>query len=102
MRMIDEDEVGLKEKPEELDTSQILHRNKTRCSTDSVGKGLDSYICHYRNCKLGNGQGHYSLDGPGRGEIHTQVHRLSQNYWLYGVPSPRKWHAKTASCAVAC
>ena len=34
----DEDEVGLKEKPE--DTSKRLHRNKTR-STGSVDKGLN-------------------------------------------------------------
>ena len=34
----DEDEVGLKEKPE--DTSKRLHRNKTR-STRSVDKGLN-------------------------------------------------------------
>ena len=35
--MIDEDEVGLKEKP---DTSKRLHQNKTR-STGSAGEGLD-------------------------------------------------------------
>ena len=35
----DEDEVGLKEKPEDI-TSKRLHRNKTR-STGSVDKGLN-------------------------------------------------------------
>ena len=36
----DENEVGLKEKPETLDTSKRLHRNRTR-STGSVDKGLN-------------------------------------------------------------
>ena len=38
--MIDEDEVGLKERPEKdcQDETQ---------STKSVGKGLDSQLCHY-------------------------------------------------------
>ena len=38
--MMDEDEVALKESQKTLDTSKILHRNKTR-STRSVGKGHD-------------------------------------------------------------
>ena len=44
MRMIDEDEVGLKEKP--LDTSKRLQQNKTR-SIVSAGKGLDYQLCDY-------------------------------------------------------
>ena len=44
MRMIDEDEVGLKEKPE-YKIHQTEYRNKTR-STGSVGKGLGSQLCH--------------------------------------------------------
>ena len=47
MRMIDEDEVGLKtENQKTLDTSNSLHRKKIR-STASAGKGLDSQFCHY-------------------------------------------------------
>ena len=49
-----------------LDTSKILHQNKTR-STGSAGKGLHSQLCHYWNGRLGNGQGHHSREGPGRG-----------------------------------
>ena len=30
-----------------LDTSKRLHRNETK-STGSVGKGLDSQLCHYQ------------------------------------------------------
>ena len=36
----DEDEVGLKEKPEDTRYIKIIHRNKTR-STGSVDKGLN-------------------------------------------------------------
>ena len=81
MRMIDEDEVGLKEKPEELDTSKILHRNKTRCSTDSVDEGLDSDLCHYRTADTGTVINPWMVLGGG--EIHTQVHRRPHDCWLY-------------------
>ena len=33
------------------DTSKRLHRNETR-STGSVGKGLDSHLCDYRELQI--------------------------------------------------
>ena len=47
MRMIDEDEIGLKEKPEDIRYIKILHQNEIR-STVSVGKRLHSKLCHNR------------------------------------------------------
>ena len=48
-----------KKSQETLYTSNRLYRNKTR-STGSVGKGLDSQLCHIGNCRIGNGQGCHS------------------------------------------
>ena len=75
MRMIDEDEVGLKEKPE--GTSKRLHRNETR-STGSMGKGLDSqrfkyWELHTREWAV------TSWRVLGGGEIHTQGHHLPRD-----------------------
>ena len=63
-RMIDEDKVGLKEKPE--DTRYIKIR------PDTPGVWAKDWIPNFAiscigNCRLRNGQDHHSLEGPGRG-----------------------------------
>ena len=52
MRMIDDDEVGLKEKSEDTRYMKRLHRNKNR-STGSVGKLRTRFptVCHYWKLK---------------------------------------------------
>ena len=64
MRMIDEEEVGLKEKPEVTLYIKTLHQNKTR----STGKGLDSQLCHYWDCGLGESAGSSRLKAPSGGD----------------------------------
>ena len=59
MRMIDEDEVRLKEKPKD---SRYI---KTR-SSGSVGKGLGFQTAIIGTADSSNGQGRHSLEGPGR------------------------------------
>ena len=50
-----------KKSQNKLDTSNRIHRNKTR-STGRVGKGLGSQLCHDWNCILSNRRGCYSKD----------------------------------------
>ena len=85
MRIIDEDEVGLKEKTEgqtglifdfiECFTTTFLH---SLLATQGGGRGpvlsgpprANDWIPNWTimgNCRLENGQGHHSLKGPGRG-----------------------------------
>ena len=58
MRMIEEDEVGLKESQKTLDTSKRLHQNESR-------RQRKDFIPNF--AIMGNGQGHHSLEGPWRG-----------------------------------
>ena len=49
------------------------YQNKTQ-STGSAGVQENDMIPNFAiigNCRLGNGQGHHSLEGPERGEIHA-------------------------------
>ena len=73
MRMIEEDEVGLKESQNTLETSNKWHRNETR-GTGSVGKGLDSQLCHHREL-------YSEMD-----RVVTSLHRAS-----YSWENEMKW-----------
>ena len=72
MRMIDEDDVGLKEKPEDNLSSQQLDQKdyilEIRPEAQEVrAKDWIPNFAIIRNCSLGNGQGRHSLEGPGMG-----------------------------------
>ena len=56
MRMIDEDEVGLKEKTEDtIDTSKRIHRNEAPSASGVWAKDLIPNFAIIRNCTLGRG-----------------------------------------------
>ena len=56
MRMIDEDEVGLKEKPEDtIDTSKRIHRNEAPSASGVWAKDSIPNFAIIRNCTLGRG-----------------------------------------------
>ena len=63
-----------------------LHRHKTR-SNGSVSKGINSAIMG--NCRLGNGQGRHSLEGPGRGWNPYPGAQTTTGLLVAGDPSSR-------------
>ena len=67
MRMIDENEVGLKEKPEE---TRYTKKDYIKIRPEVPGvraKDLIPNLAIIGNSRLGNGQGRHSLEGPGSG-----------------------------------
>ena len=83
MRIIDDDEVGLNEKPED---TRYITTNTWKCdrSTESVVKlNIMESILYaiIGNCRLRNGQ---ALGGD---EIHNHGHHLPQDCWFYWDPS---------------
>ena len=64
MRMIDEDEVGLKEKPED---TRYIKNITSKQSTGSVGKGLDSNFTIIQTADSGKSAGVSRLKTPTNG-----------------------------------
>ena len=78
-RMIDEDEVGLKEKPE---YTRYINKDYIEMRPEAPGLWAKDLIPNFAiivNCRLGNGQGYHSPRVLGGGEIHTEVHQLPQD-----------------------
>ena len=69
-----------------------LHRNETQ----NIGVGtlritdlIHNLLSLFGNCRLENGLVCHFLVGPGRRLNPYPGHRLPQDCWLYGDPSPR-------------
>ena len=83
MRMIDENEVGLKEKPE--DTRYIYQKDYIKIRTEAPGVRANDMIPNFAitgNYRLETDQVVTRWRVLGGGEIKTQVHHLPRDCWL--------------------
>ena len=86
MRLFDEDEVGLNEKPEDTyDRSKRSHQNEIR-STGNEGKGLSSQLCHYQELQTCEREGSSLPVGSWEG-VKSIVLLVSTHVlkWLYSI-----------------
>ena len=91
MRMIGDDDVGLKEKPEDARYIKRLHQNET-WSTTSVGKlkRMDMFFCHYWELQTPEWVGFVTpWRTLGGYEMHTQEFQLLHDCWLMWRPQSK-------------